>query len=141
LKKTTPKKGKGFTLLEILVAFTLLAVTFGTIMQIIAGSAKSTQKATQNTKVAMLAQSKMDELGLLEVLEEGSTSGDFDDRTSWTIQITPFDAPYEGDNNQNITAVELMEVTLVITSEHGRKRHSVEFNTLRAITPESTRGR
>lgn len=141
MKKFTPSKVKGFTLLEILVAFTLLAVTFGTIMQIIAGSAKNTQKASQNTKIAMLAQSKMDELGLFEVLEEGSTNGDFDDKTSWSLEITPFDVPYEGDNNQDITAVELMEVTLIITSEHGRKQHSEEFNTLRVITPDSSRAR
>lgn len=141
MKKFIPIKNKGFTLLEILVAFTLLAITFGTIMEIIAGSAKNTQRATQNTKVAMLAQSKMDELGLFEILEEGSSNGDFDDNTSWSLEITPFDVPYEGDYNQDFTAVELMEVTLIITSEYGRKQHSAEFNTLRAITPDPSRAR
>lgn len=134
-------KSKGFTLLEVLVAFTMLAVTFATVLQIIAGSARNTVKASQNTKVAMLAQSKMDELGLFEILEEGTTNGDFDENTSWSLEITPFDVPYEGDYNQDFTAVELMEVTLVITSEHGNRQHSVEFNTLRAITPDPSRGR
>jgi len=135
------RKQQGFTLLEILVAFTLLALTFATIMEIISGSAKNTVKATQNTKIAMLAQSKMDELGLFEVLEEGSSQGDFDDTTSWSLEITPYDVPYEGDIGQEFTAVELMQVTLIVSSEIGSKQYEHEFNTLRAITPDRTQAR
>ncbi len=132
---------KGFTLLEILVAFTLLALTFATIMEIIAGSAKNTVKASQNTKIAMLVQSKMDELGLFEVLEEGSSNGDFDDNTSWSLEIMPYDAPYEGEVNQEFSSIELMEVILIVSSEIGNKQYNYEFHTLRAVVPESTRAR
>jgi len=135
------KKQKGFTLLEVLIAFTMLAVIFATVMEIIAGSARNTVKASYNTKIALLAQSKLDELGLLEKLEEGSSSGDFDDKTWWTLEITPFDVPYEGDINQEFSAVELMQVTLIVSTEIGRKQYNTEFNTLRAITPDFSRAR
>ncbi len=128
-------KQKGFTLLEVLVAFTMLAVTFATVLQIIAGSAKNTVKASQNTRIAMLSQSKLDELGLLEVLEEGSSSGFFDDNTSWQLDVIPYDVPYEGDFNQDFSAVELMEVRLTVIYEKGGREQVSEFNTLRAITP------
>lgn len=130
------KHQKGFTLLEILVAFTMLAVTYATVMQIIAGSSKNTVKASQNTKIAMLVQSKLDGLGLFEKLEEGSSSGEFDDQTSWVLEITPFDVPHEGDDNQDISTVELMQVTLTVTSQMGNKESVNEFQTLRAITPD-----
>jgi general secretion pathway protein I len=129
-------KQNGFTLLEVLVAFTMLAVTFGTVMQIIAGSSKNTVKASQNTKIAMLSQSKLDELGLLEVIEEGSTSGYFDDNTSWILEIIPYEAPYEGDFNQDFSAIDLMEVKLIVINEQGNNQHVTEFNTLRAVTPD-----
>ncbi|VAW34925.1 hypothetical protein MNBD_GAMMA01-2186 [hydrothermal vent metagenome] len=132
---------KGFTLLEVLVAFTMLAVTFATVMQIIAGSSRNTVKASQNTKIAMLSQSKLDELGLFEKLEEGSSSGDFDDKTSWQLEISPYDAPYEGSYSQDFSAVELMQVTLIVTSTAGNKQHVTEFNTLRTITPDFSRAR
>lgn len=135
------RKQQGFTLLEVLVAFTLLALTFGTIMEIISGSAKNTVKASQNTKIAMLAQSKMDELGLFEVLEEGSSQGDFDDTTSWSLEIAPYDAPYEGDIGQEFTSIDLMQVTLIVSSEIGSKQYEHVFNTLRAVTPDNTRAR
>ena len=135
------KNQKGFTILEVLVAFTLLAITFGTVMEIIAGSSKNTIKASRNTKTALLAQSKMDELGLQEKLEEGTTYGDFDENTSWQLEIVPYDAPYEGDYNQDFSAVELMDITLTITTEFGRKQQDVKFHTLRAITPDFGRTR
>ena len=131
----------GFTLLEILVAFTLLAMTFATIMEIIAGSAKNTVKASQYTKIALLAQSKMDELGVFEVLEEGSSNGDFDNNTSWSLEITPFDVAYEGEIGQENTSVELMEVTLIVSSEVGNKQYNQEFHTLRAVVPDNGRGK
>lgn len=134
-------KQNGFTLLEVLVAFTMLAVIFATTMEIIAGSARNTRKASENTIVALLAQSKLDELGLLEKLEEGNTSGDFDDFTSWSLDVIPFDLPYEGDVNQDFSAVELMEVTLVVTTDRGGRQHHTEFKTLRAITPDFSQGR
>ena len=133
----TLNKQQGFTLLEILVAFTLLAVTYATVMQIIAGSAKNTVKASQNTKIAMLVQSKLDGLGLFEKLEEGSSSGEFDEKTSWVLDITPYDVPHEGDDdNQDISTVELMDVTLTVTSQLGSKESVNAFHTLRAITPD-----
>jgi general secretion pathway protein I len=131
----------GFTLLEILVAFTLMAMTFGTIMQIISGSAKNAVKASNNTRIAMLAQSKLDELGLFEKLEEGTNSGDFDDDNSWELVIEPFDVPYEGDISQEFSTVEIMDVTLIITSRQGNQERTTEFKTLRATTPDFTNPR
>lgn len=131
----------GFTLLEILVAFTLLAAVFATIMEIIAGSARNTLKAAHNTEIALLAQSKMDELGLFEVLEEGTTSGEFNQNTSWVLDITPFDVPYEGTINQDFSVVELMQVKLSITTAEKNGNNVAEFITLRAITPDFTRPR
>ncbi len=138
--KRHPKQS-GFTLLEILVAFTLMAMTFGTIMEIISGSAKNAVKASNNTRIAMMAQSKLDELGLFEKIEEGGNSGDFDDNNSWEILIEPYDVPYEGSISQEFSTVELMDVTLIITSRQGNKVKVTEFKTLRAVTPDYTRPR
>jgi general secretion pathway protein I len=134
-------KQSGFTLLEILVAFTLMAMIFGTIMQIISGSAKNAVKASNNTRIAMLAQSKMDELGLFEKLEEGTNSGDFDDNNSWELIIEPYDVPYEGNISQEFSTVQLMDVTLTISSRQGNQEKVTEFKTLRAVTPDYTRPR
>ena len=135
------KNSQGFTLLEVLVAFTLLAMTFGTIMQIISGSAKNSVKASNNTKITMLAQSKMDELGLFEKIEEGTNSGDFDDNNSWELVIEPYDVPYEGNISQEFSTIELMIVSLTITSRVGNKEKVTEYHTLRAVTPDFTRAR
>lgn len=132
------KKAQGFTLLETLVAFTIMAMSYATLMQIISGSARNAVKASESTKIAMLAQSKMDELGLFEVLEEGTTQGEFDEKTQWELNIQPFEAPYEGNVNQDFSTVELLEVTLIISTDKGRE---FQFKTLRSVTPDFSQPR
>lgn len=134
-------KNKGFTLLEVLVAFTIMALSYVTLMKIISGSANNAVQASGNTKMALLAQSKMDELGLFEVLEEGETSGEFDENTQWQLSILPYEVPYEGDISQQFSLVELMEVNLTITRIGRGKDRSYQFSTLRAVTPNTTRSR
>ncbi len=139
--KNFRSKQKAFTLLEILVAFTLLSITFATVLQIIAGSTRNTIKASRNTKIALLAQTKFDELGLYEKIEEGSNNGDFDDTTHWMLDIEPYDVPYDGDVNQEFASVELMNITLTVTSQIGNKQQVNEFHTLRAVTPDFSKER
>ena len=74
-------------------------------------------------------------------MEEGSSSGDFDDNTSWVIEIVPYEVPYDGDFNQDFSAIELMQVTLIVTSEFGNRQQTREFHTLRAITPDFSKSR
>ena len=69
-------KQQGFTLLEILVAFTLLALTFASVMEIISGSAKNTVKASQNTTPPNLSQLTANPTS---VLSGGSST------ISWTL--------------------------------------------------------
>lgn len=132
------QKTGGFTLLETLVAFTVMALSYATLMQVISGSARNAVKASEDTKIAMLAQSKLDELGLFEILEEGSTSGEFDEKTRWELNLVPFDVPYEGDYVEGFSTVELMDITLDISTDKGK---SFQFKTLRAITPDFTQSR
>ena len=139
--RISQSKQNGFTLLEVLVAFSIMALTFATVMQIIAGSAKNTVRASHETKVAMYAQSKMDELGLFELIEEGGSNGEFEENIHWNMEITPFDVPYEGDFNQDFSAVELMHIMLVVTANLGNKDIKTEFVTLRAITPDFSKAR
>jgi hypothetical protein len=58
-----------------------------------------TRRAGDFTQAALWAQSKLDAAGLESMLEPGRTSGQFDDRFSWTLTIEEelvFDEPMDG---------------------------------------------
>lgn len=80
----------GFSLLEVLVAFTLFAVAMGVLMQIFSRGVNGASLASQYARATMYAESKLAAVGQEETLKEGITSGRFDDDYAWQISIKPY---------------------------------------------------
>ncbi len=131
----------GFTLLEILVAFVVFVLAFAVVMEVITGAARNTIKSSRQTQIALLAQSKMDEVGILEPVAEGASHGRFADGTTWELQITPFDAPYDNDMQLAAPPVDLFRVDLTLSWRDRNKTRSAHFVTLRAQVPDFSEGR
>ena len=81
------KRLHGFTLLETLVALSVLAITLGVLYQIFGVSLKNIQYAKDYSYAQMLAESKLSELGKGIPIVEGIYGGDFDGKYSWEISI------------------------------------------------------
>lgn len=77
----------GFSLLEVLVAFTLLAIAMAVLMQIFSRGVNGADIADRYAKAAMMAESKLATVGLAEVLAEGETSGQFDEDYQWQLSV------------------------------------------------------
>ena len=132
----TPAQSQGFTLIEVIAAFTIMSLTFALILQILSNSTRQTIKSSERTRIALLAQTKMDELGVTIPVEESSLSGSFGDDVNWSLDITPFEVQYEGDINLEFAPVELYRVDLTVSWLSGRGNPAAaEFTTLKAMTP------
>ncbi len=132
-----PLANQGFTLIEVIASFTILAMTFMVVLEILSNSSTNTIKSSERSKIALLAQSKMDEVGLIIPVEEGSVSGSFDEDVDWDVLIQAYDVPYEGNVEMDFAPVELFKVKLTLSWFDGHdKRRSVDFVTLKAMTPD-----
>jgi len=132
----TALKSQGFTLIEVIAAFTIMSLTFALILQILSNSTRQTIKSSERTRIALLAQTKMDELGISIPVEESSLSGSFGNDVNWSMDITAYEAQYEGDINLEFAPVELYRVDLTVSWISGRgNQAAAEFTTLRAMTP------
>ncbi len=128
---------QGFTLIEVIASFTILAMTFMVILEILSNSSANTIKSSERTKISLLAQSKMDEVGLIIPVEEGSHSGAFDEDVDWDITIQPYEVEYEGNVQMDFAPVELFKVNLTLSWDDGHnKRRSLNFVTLKAMSPD-----
>ena len=78
----------GFTLIEVMAAFAVFALLFGITLQILSTSMSNTRRAGDFTQAALWAQSVLDVAGLENMLEPGVTTGEFDERFSWTLEVT-----------------------------------------------------
>ena len=79
---------RGFTLIEVMAAFAVFALLFGVTLQILSTSMSNTRRAGDFTQAALWAQSVLDVAGLENMLEPGVTNGQFDERFSWTLEVT-----------------------------------------------------
>lgn len=84
----------GFTLLEVLLAFALLAVGLGLLVAIQSGGLRQVRQAALLSEAALHAQSLLDSQGVLEPLRPGSRQGEFaDGRFRWQLDIAAVEDP------------------------------------------------
>lgn len=131
------RKVHGFSLLEILVAFTLLALAMGILMQIFSRGVNGAGLADKYAKATMMAESKLAAVGVENILQAGETTGKFDDDFQWRLLVTPYVEPVAKDVAVNpadieaLMATRLYEVALTVSfqSDDSRERQ-VTLNTL-----------
>ena len=135
---SAPRSQHGFTLLEVVAAFAVLALGLGLAMQGLSGSLQQSRQAAEHTRAALYAQSVLDTLGVGEPLEEGAYEGEFEDGYAWRAEVTPYEVPIEGlpeGIDLSLTPVELLRVDLLVTWPRGERQAEARFATLRAMLP------
>ena len=130
------RANNGFTLLEVLLAFVVFALSFTAVLEILSGSMRNTVRAREYTEAALIAQSVMDQLGLELPVEQGANysgeSGDY----QWELNIGLYEEVEE--NTQSVvlgelTGIELLQIDLVISWGEPPRDNSNEFSTVRAM--------
>jgi general secretion pathway protein I len=130
---------KGFTLLEVLLAFVIFSLSFAVVLQIISGSIRNTMRSKQYTEVALIAQSVMDTVGLDIPLEAGTeASGEAGDY-NWHLMIYEFEQPegpqadFESLLIAELSGIELLQVELFVSWAEPPDERSRRFSTVKAI--------
>lgn len=142
------KRQRGFSLLEVILSFTLLAVALGILVAIIGGGLTQVRGAGDASVATLHAQSLLDEVGVLEPIEPGRRGGDFDDgRYRWEMAITEVEDPAPaGPPDPNAPVIEtvglqlpsaplLYRIQLEMAWGEAEFERRIAFVTLRARTP------
>lgn len=79
----------GFTLIEVVVAFTIAALCLGAVFQLLTGSLAGLRGSAAYAHATQLAESRLDSIGIAEPLVPGATSGRFDEQFAWQMQTDP----------------------------------------------------
>lgn len=129
-------KSGGFTLLEVLLAFVIFALSFALVLEILSGSMRSTVRARHDTEAALLAQSLMDMVGTEIPLVEGGMSGDSPGGYQWNMNISGFQ-PDAGQERimeiSELSGTVLFWVDLEVSWGEEPRTRSVQFSTVKSI--------
>lgn len=119
-------KHNGFTLLEILVAFTIMAVMLTTLLQAFGTGLRNLDRAQDYAIATMQARSVLEQVGSLIPLQPGEYDGELDNGSRWHVVVAAriADAPGLGQ------AVDLIDyvVDVAVTWQDERR---VTLRTLR----------
>lgn len=118
----------GFSLIEVIAALLLLAITFTALMKVAGGAIGLTQRAAQRSEAAMWAHSLLDSAFVMEPVRAGTRSGKFDKQFRWQLQVTPWNAG--GKPVQN-ASLQLYQLDLDVLWKGGGHDYSAHFRTLR----------
>lgn len=92
-----PQKGArqgGYTLVEVLVAFVILALALTLLLGTLSGAARQVKWSEEAGRAALHAQSLLAGVGVAQSLAPGRRSGTFEDgQYRWTLEIAPYEDP------------------------------------------------
>jgi general secretion pathway protein I len=92
--RARPARASGFTILEVLAAFVVFAVTLAALLQVFSGGLRDAQLADEYARAVMIAQSRLAGYTTAERLDETSASGT-DGNFGWTLAAVAWDERQE----------------------------------------------
>lgn len=98
-------KQQGFSLLEILIAFSILALSLGILLKIFSGGVNSAVVAEEYTAAVQIAESLLATTGVETPLQPGQTSGLENNKYHWLVEVNPFQFNPENIDLSTLTTV------------------------------------
>jgi len=132
------KFSRGFSLLEVLVAFVILALILSVLMQIFSGGLRNASRADEYQQAVLLGQSKLASVGIETPLAVSEINGEFDAVYRWHISIRPYlETPAQVSSQTGLPApilpVSLLEVEIQVLWGGSDPPRSASLKTLRLV--------
>jgi general secretion pathway protein I len=129
---------RGYTLIEVVVAFALLAFGMTLLLGSLTNASRQVRAANDSGRAALHAQSLLDQTGVGEALAVGQRDGELEDgRYRWEMKVTPFRDPAAPPRPQGqiLGAPQLLQLELTMRWGAGGPRETLRLQSLRLITP------
>ena len=129
---------RGYTLIEVLVAFTVLALALTFLLGTLSGSTRQVRWSADAGRASLHAQSLLAGLGVGEALEPGRDEGDLEDgRYRWQLEVAPWVDPLQpAAALQDPFAAQLMHLRLELSWGDGGPAQRLVVESLRLVQPD-----
>jgi general secretion pathway protein I len=134
------KRAHGYTLIEVIIAFAVLALALTLLLGTLSGASKQVRWADDAGRAALHAQSMIDQLGVGEALAPGQRQGDFENgRYRWQLDVAPWrdpaQPPEQSDQPQDLMAPSLLAVSLRVSWGEAANQQ-LQVSSLRLVQPD-----
>lgn len=128
---------RGFTLLEVMVALSVLSIGIVTVIELFSGSLRLADKASRRTQAVIYAQEVMDRLFEGETLEDGEESGEAGEGYFWVSRVQEIRPEEQGERFQSrantLSSVRLKEIEVRVRWQGGTGSQEFALRSLRMV--------
>lgn len=122
----------GFTLLEVVVAMSIVGLGVVTLFEIFSSGLRLGAKSSERTEAAAYSRQVIDEVLIHREVREGGEEGSVGGRYNWRLQVQPFQ-----DAQPSSAGWDLKEMTLQLRYREGERERKMELKTLRLVKKKS----
>jgi len=133
MKPLLINKQRGFSLLEILIAFSILALSLGILLKIFSAGVNTAIVAEDYTAAVQIAESLIAKTGVEAPLQGGQASGLENEKYHWLVEVSPFVFNPEKVDTTAITALLFKVKVIVSWGDNNANDQQVELSTLKLI--------
>ncbi len=122
-------RNSGYTLIEVLVAFMILALALTVLLRIFSTGLRNVSVSSDYARAVLVAESQLATAGITAKLQPGETHGDDGDKFIWTQVVrnyTPFNHDY-----QNTARVPAYYITVTVEWPHAGGTRKVNLSSIR----------
>ena len=132
------KKMQGYSLIEILVAFSILAMALTVLFRIFSSGLNNVGASSEYALAVLVAESKLASPGVSEPLRPGRSEGIEGDRFSWSRMVSEYSEPTQQLSNN----IGLSPYRIVVDVEWSGKRglRQVQLETIRLGVDSTSAG-
>ena len=133
---------RGYTLIEVLVAFSVLALALTFLLGTLSGSTRQVRWSSDAGRAALHARSLLADVGVGEALEPGREEGVLEDgRYRWQLEVAPWVDPLLPPNApEDPFAPRLLRLHLELAWGEGGPGQRLAVESLRLVQPEPGAG-
>ena len=122
----------GYTLVEVLVAFVILALALTVLLRIFSGGLRNVSVSSDYATATLIAESRLAATGIDVPLRPGESSGSEGERFEWTVSVQDYE-PWPGYRSA-ANGVDAFRVDVKVEWPHGDNTRRVALSTIRLRT-------
>lgn len=133
---------RGYTLIEVLVAFAVLALALTLLLGTLSGATRQVRWSADAGRAALHAQSLLAQTGVGEALQPGRRDGEFEDgRYRWVLEVAPYADPLRPPQpTSDPFSPQLLQLRLRVEWGDGGRGKDILVDSLRLVQPDAAQG-
>lgn len=129
-------RSSGYTLIEVLVAFMILALALTVLLRVFSGGLRNVSVASDYTKAVLIAETELARADIDDSLTPGTVTGRAEEKFHWTRTTRRY-SPFPDDSLP--TAVPAFHVGVRVEWPDAGRTRAVQLATVRLLRPEGGR--